>query len=158
LILLSRNAQGGYLAMNKLSICINIMHYFNSFYCMPDTFFFLYLQSVVSIKEHPFIWGGWNALGFYRFFLLPSYAEARALTLMSLASPPSRIGSWCYDLGVKNYIDDEALKNVLDFFWTREWIIRFMNPLGGPKVGWRALMMFLCFAPNFAFISIFTQS
>jgi len=24
-----------------------------------------------------------------------------------------------------------------------------MNPLGGPKVGWKVLMMFLCFVPIF---------
>jgi hypothetical protein len=28
--------------------------------------------------------------------------------------------------------------------------------LGGPKVGWRVLLMFLCVVTNFAFISIFT--
>jgi hypothetical protein len=32
-----------------------------------------------------------------------------------------------------------------------------MNPLGGPKVGWRALMMFICFVSKFSFMSIFTQ-
>jgi len=33
-----------------------------------------------------------------------------------------------------------------------------MNPLGGPKVGWRALMMFLCFSPNFVFMSVFKKT
>jgi hypothetical protein len=33
-----------------------------------------------------------------------------------------------------------------------------MNPLGGPKVGWRALMMFLCFVPKFSFMSISHKS
>jgi len=32
-----------------------------------------------------------------------------------------------------------------------------MNPLSGPKVGWRALMMFICFVSKFSFMSIFTQ-
>jgi len=43
-------------------------------------------------------------------------------------------------------------------FWIWGWIIGFMNLLGGPKVRWRILMMFLCFMPNFVFISIFTQN
>jgi len=32
-----------------------------------------------------------------------------------------------------------------------------MNLLGGPKVGWRTLMMFLCFSPNFLFMLVFIQ-
>jgi len=45
-------------------------------------------------------------------FLLPSYAEAQALVLESLASPPSRIVSWGYDLRIRTYIDNEALEDV----------------------------------------------
>jgi len=33
-----------------------------------------------------------------------------------------------------------------------------MNPLGDPKVGWRALMKFLCFALDFPFMLVFIQS
>ncbi len=58
LTLLSRNVLGGCLIMSKLSTCINIMHSFSSFCCMPHIFLSLYLQSVVSTKELPFIWGG----------------------------------------------------------------------------------------------------
>jgi hypothetical protein len=45
-------------------------------------------------------------------FLLPSYAEVQALVLDSLASPPSQIVSQCYHLGVRAFIDDEALEDV----------------------------------------------
>ncbi len=44
------------------------------------------------------------------YFVSPSYAEAQALT--SLPSPPSWILSCGYDLGVKNYFNDEALEDV----------------------------------------------
>ncbi len=44
--------------------------------------------------------------------MLPSYVEAQALVLESLASSPSHIVSQCYDLGVKIHIDDEALEDV----------------------------------------------
>jgi hypothetical protein len=45
-------------------------------------------------------------------FLLPSYAEAQALALESLAPPLSHIVSRGYDLGVRIYIDDETLEDV----------------------------------------------
>ncbi len=45
-------------------------------------------------------------------FMLPSYAEAQALALESLASPPSQIISQGYLLRVRMFIDDETLKNV----------------------------------------------
>ncbi len=45
-------------------------------------------------------------------FLLPSYVEAKALALESLASPPSRIVSQGYHPRVRAFIDDEALEDV----------------------------------------------
>ncbi len=45
-------------------------------------------------------------------FLLPSYAEAQAMGLKSLASLPSQIVSQCYHLGVRAFIDDKTLKDV----------------------------------------------
>jgi len=33
-----------------------------------------------------------------------------------------------------------------------------MNLLGGPKVGWRVILMFFCVAPNFVIILVFTKS
>jgi hypothetical protein len=42
-------------------------------------------------------------------FLLPSYVEVQALVLESMVAPPSWIVSWGYDIGVKTYIDGEAL-------------------------------------------------
>jgi hypothetical protein len=46
------------------------------------------------------------------FFLLPSYAKVQALVLESLISPPSRIISQGYHLGIKAFIDDETLEDV----------------------------------------------
>jgi hypothetical protein len=54
LILVSRNAQGGCLIVNKLSTCINITHSFNFFYCMPHIFFSFYLQNGIFTKKLPF--------------------------------------------------------------------------------------------------------
>jgi hypothetical protein len=77
--------------VNKLSTCINIMHSFNFFCCVPHTFISLYLESVVSTR---------SLLSFREdemlrdptiSFLLPSYAKAQALVLESLASLPSWI-------------------------------------------------------------------
>jgi len=47
--------------------------------------------------------------------LLPSYVEAQALALESLASPPLQILSQGYP-GVKAFIDDEALEDVYQMF------------------------------------------
>jgi hypothetical protein len=44
-------------------------------------------------------------------FLLPSYVKAQARTLASLTSPPSWIVSQGYDPRIRNYIDDETLKD-----------------------------------------------
>jgi hypothetical protein len=46
------------------------------------------------------------------FFLLPSYVEAQALAVESLASSPSWIVSQGYHPGVKTFIDDEALEDI----------------------------------------------
>jgi hypothetical protein len=43
LTLLSRNTPRGCLIVSKFSTCINIMHSFSSFCCMPHTFFYFYL-------------------------------------------------------------------------------------------------------------------
>jgi hypothetical protein len=45
-------------------------------------------------------------------FLLPSYVKVEALVLESLASPPSWIVSQGYHLGVRAFINGEALKDV----------------------------------------------
>jgi len=42
-------------------------------------------------------------------FVLLSCAETQAKALMSLPSPPSRILSYGYHLGVENYFNDKAL-------------------------------------------------
>ncbi len=68
LTLLSKNAPGGCLIVNKLSTYITIIHSLSFFYCMLHLFLSLYLQNVVSRKELPFIWGGWDALESYHLF------------------------------------------------------------------------------------------
>jgi hypothetical protein len=45
-------------------------------------------------------------------FLLPSYVEAQALALESLASLPSQTICQGYHLGIKAFIDDESLEDV----------------------------------------------
>ncbi len=45
------------LTVSKLSTSINIIHSFNSFYCMPHIFLSFYLQNVVSTEELAFIQG-----------------------------------------------------------------------------------------------------
>jgi len=50
------------------------------------------------------------------FFLLPSYAKAQALALESLASHPSQIIFQGYHLGVRAFINDDALEDVYDLF------------------------------------------
>ncbi len=112
LTFLSKNAPRGCLIVNKLSTCINIMHSFSFFCCVPHTFISLYLESVVSTR---------SLLSFMEdemfrdptiSFLLPSYAKAQALALESLASLPSWIVSWGYHPRVRAFIDDEALEDV----------------------------------------------
>jgi hypothetical protein len=44
--------------------------------------------------------------------MLPSCVEAQAQALTSLPSPPSQVVSKGYDPRVRNYIDDETLRNV----------------------------------------------
>jgi hypothetical protein len=66
LVLLSKNTQGGCLTVNKLTTYINIMHSFDSLYCMPHNV----LSFDVSIEEPPFIRVGWNGLrSFHQFFI-----------------------------------------------------------------------------------------
>jgi hypothetical protein len=85
-------------------------------------------------------------------FVLPSYVEAQARALTSLPSLP-RILSCGYDLGVK--------KNSMMKHWKMCRIkflslgvdpARFMNPLVGPKVQWKALMNFSCLVLKFVYI------
>ncbi len=112
LTLLSRNVRKCCLTMNKLSTCINIMHSFNYFCCMPHTFLFFYLQNVISAKELPSIWGGWNVLGSYDFFSATIICwRAQALALEFLASRPSQIVSRVYHSGIRAFVDDETLKD-----------------------------------------------
>jgi hypothetical protein len=59
--------------MNKLSAYINIMHYFNSLCCMPHIILFLYLLSVVSIKEILLFREDEMLRDHSIIFLLPSY-------------------------------------------------------------------------------------
>jgi hypothetical protein len=67
--------------MSKLSIYNNIMHSFISFCYMLHIFLPFYLQSVISMKELPFIGKDEMLWDPTIFFLLPSYVEAQALVL-----------------------------------------------------------------------------
>jgi hypothetical protein len=109
---LSRNVRKCCLIMSELSTCINIMHSFSYFCCMPHTFLFFYLQNVISAKELPSIRGGWNVLGSYDFFFATIICwGAQALALEFLASHPSGIVSQVYHSGVRAFVDDETLED-----------------------------------------------
>jgi hypothetical protein len=77
--------------MSKLSTCINIMHSFNSFYCMPHMSFLFICIMLFPMKSF-FLFGEDEMLQdpFITFMLL-SYAKVQAQTLGSLASPPSQM-------------------------------------------------------------------
>ncbi len=93
--------------MGKLSTCINIMHSFTSLCCMCHTLFIWRVsspsKSFLSFGEDEMLQDPTIS------FLLTSYAEAQPLALKSLVLPLSQIVYQGYDLGVRIYINDEAL-------------------------------------------------
>jgi hypothetical protein len=131
--------------MSKLSTCINIMHSFSSFYCVPHIFLSFYLQNVFSTKKLAFIWGGWDALRSYHFFSITIICRgSRVLGFTSFTDNFPRLPSksWSFHQ-----------------WWSIRRCLRFVFELKGGSLGlWTCwvvlrfggtLMMFLCFALNF---------